>query len=126
EVGPFPLTNYKQARRWADDIKSYTASREMPPWMATGGLPMKGERKLTENEIATLAAWVDASCPEGDPKDAPPPLNFPDGWRHGKPDLIVTPGEDFHLAPTGNDLFRCYVIPTGLTENKWVIGYDVR
>ena len=26
-------------------------------------------------EIATLAAWVDAATPEGDPKDAPPAAN---------------------------------------------------
>jgi hypothetical protein len=26
----------------------------------------------------------------------------------------------------GDDLFRVFVVPTGLTENKWVIGYDVR
>ncbi|MBY0515252.1 MAG: hypothetical protein K2P78_15275, partial [Gemmataceae bacterium] len=126
EVGPFPLTTYKQARRWAEDIAAYTGSRQMPPWMPAGGLAMKGERKLTDKEIATLAAWADAGTPEGDPTDAPPPVEYADGWRHGKPDLILTPAADFHVAPTGNDLFRCFVVPTGLTEDKWVVGYDVK
>lgn len=126
EIGPFPLTNYKQARRWADDIAAYSSSRQMPPWMPAGGQPMNGERKLTDKEIATLTAWADAGAPEGDPKDAPPAIVFPEGWRHGKPDLILSPSDSFHVAATGNDLFRCFVVPTGLTEDKWVIGYDVK
>ena len=32
EVGPFALMTYKQAVTWADDIKSYTHGRRMPPW----------------------------------------------------------------------------------------------
>lgn len=129
EVGPFSLTSYKQARRWSTDIKEYTSSRQMPPWMpGRAGQTMRGERKLTDQEIAVLAKWADAGAPEGDPKDAPPAPVVSDnsGWRFGKPDLILTPSEEFHLGPTGSDTFRCFVIPTGLTENKWVIGYDVK
>ncbi|MDB5308409.1 MAG: thiol-disulfide oxidoreductase, partial [Gemmataceae bacterium] len=126
EVGPFPLTTYKQARRWAADIKTFTASREMPPWMPAAGLRMRGERKLAEGEISTLAKWEEAGCPEGDAGDAPPPVQYPDGWRLGKPDLVLSPSEDFHLGPTGKDVFRCFVMPTGLAEHQWVVGYDVR
>ncbi|MCI0701237.1 MAG: DUF1579 family protein, partial [Planctomycetia bacterium] len=127
ELGPFSLTNYTQAKRWAADIKEYTGNRAMPPWMPTGGVSMKGERKLTASEIATLAAWADGGAPEGDPKDAPKPPDFgDDGWRHGKPDLILSPDEAFSLGGSGNDLFRVFVVPTGLTEDKWVIGYDVK
>ena len=126
EVGPFALTTYSQARRWADDIKEYTHNRQMPPWMPTGGVAMRGERKLMDKEIATLAAWADGGTPEGDPKDAPPAPDFGSGWRHGTPDLILQAGDDFKLGPVGDDLFRVFVVPTGLTENKWVVGYDVK
>jgi thiol-disulfide isomerase/thioredoxin len=126
EVGPFSLTSYNAARRWADDIKEYTASRAMPPWMPAHGVAMRGERKMTAEEIATLAAWADGGAPEGDPKDAPKPPEFGDGWRHGKPDLILGPDEPFQLSGSGNDLFRVFVVPTGLTEDRWVIGYDVK
>jgi peroxiredoxin/mono/diheme cytochrome c family protein len=126
EVGPFALTSYPQAKRWAGDIVEYTASRQMPPWMPARGVAIRGERKLTADEIATLAKWEQAGSPEGDPADAPPAPETADGWRFGKPDLILEPGEDFHLGPTGPDVFRCFVMPTGLTENKWVIGYDVK
>lgn len=126
EIGPFSLTTYAQAKRWAADIKQFTASRSMPPWMPAGGAAMKGERKLTKDEIALLGAWADAGAPEGDPKDTPKPPDFGDGWRFGKPDLIVGADADFTLGATGSDLFRCFVSPTGLTEDKWIVGYDVR
>ena len=126
EVGPFSLTTYKQARQWSADIKQYTASRQMPPWMPAAGIAMKGERKLTDRELATIAAWVDAGSPEGDPKDAPPAADFGDGWKNGKPDLVLTVPDDFHVGATGPDIFRCFVVPTGLTENRWVVGYEVR
>src|SRR5205823_5814022 len=48
------------------------------------------------------------------------------GWRMGTPDLVLTPGEPFHLGASGKDLFRCFVVPTGLKENTWVVGYEVR
>ena len=126
EVGPFALTTFNQARRWADDIKEYTRNRQMPPWMPVGGVALRDERRLSDKEIATLAAWADGGTPEGDPKDAPPAPEFGSGWRHGTPDLILQAGDDFKLGPVGDDLFRVFVVPTGLTENKWVIGYDVR
>lgn len=126
EIGPFSLTTYQQAKKWAADIKEFTTNRTMPPWMPTGGVAMKGERKLTAAEIATLAAWADAGAPEGDPKDAPKAPDFGDGWRHGKPDMILGANGDFNLGPTGDDLFRCFVAPTGLTEDRWIVGYDVK
>lgn len=127
QVGPFSLMTYKQAVNWAEDIKEFTASRQMPPWKPTeAAYAFHNERKLTDAEIGTLAAWVDGGAPEGDPKDAPPPAKFSDEWSLGTPDLVLTPDEDFHLGPSGPDNFRCYVLPTHLTEDKYIIGYEVK
>ena len=65
ETGPFSLMTYAQAVNWAADIKEYTQSRAMPPWKPTDGVPLRGERKLTDEEIATLAAWADGGTPQG-------------------------------------------------------------
>lgn len=127
EVGPFSLMTYKQASNWADDIKEYTQTRKMPPWKpAPGAYEFAGERRLTEKELETLAKWADAGAPAGDPKDAPPPKKFEDGWFFGKPDLVLSPNEDFILGPTGKDHFRVFVLPTGLTEDKYVTAIEVR
>jgi mono/diheme cytochrome c family protein len=126
EVGPFSLMTFQQSKKWADDIKEYTRSRQMPPWLPADGPAFRGERKLSDAEIATLAAWADGGAPQGDVQDAPPLVNFPDGWRNGPPDLVLTVPRDFQLGASGSDLFRVFVIPTGLTENRWVCGYDVK
>lgn len=126
EAGPFSLLTYKQAVVWADDIKTYTRDRSMPPWKARDGKEFVGDRRMSDKEIETLAKWVDAGCPEGDPKDAPPPAKFADGWVLGKPDLILEMPDEFVLGPTGKDVFRVFVLPTGLTEDKYVTAFQVR
>jgi peroxiredoxin/mono/diheme cytochrome c family protein len=127
EVGPFSLTTYKQAVTWAEDIKEYTGNRKMPPWKPTeAAFAFHNDRRLSDADVAILAAWVDGGTPEGDPKDAPPAPKFTDGWMLGKPDLILTTGEEFHLGASGNDAFRCYVLPTNLPEDKYIVGFEVK
>jgi len=98
----------------------------MPPWKATAGVPMQHDRRLPASEIETLAKWVDAGTPAGDPTDAPPAREFAKGWALGEPDLVLTMNEEMHLAANGPDHFRCVVLPTGLTEDRMVVGFEVR
>ncbi len=126
EVGPFSLMTYRQAVNWASDIKDYTQSRQMPPWKIAEGVPFRNERRLSDAELATLAAWADNGTPEGDPKDAPPTRTYVDGWMLGQPDLIVQPPAEYVLGPGGRDVFRCFVMPTHLTEDKYVVAIEVK
>lgn len=126
DVGPFALTDYKQAVNWASDIVHYTQSKEMPPWKPTGGVEFRNARALTIKELDTLAAWEKAGCPEGDLKDAPVPLKLTDGWRFGEPDLVLEVPEDFHIGAAGKDEFRVFVLPAGLKEDKYVVAYEVK
>jgi peroxiredoxin len=126
QVGPFSLMTYAQAVNWADDLKEYTRARKMPPWKPTDGPAFTHDRRLPDKDVTTLAAWVDAGTPEGDPKDAPPPAKFTSDWFLGPPDLVLTVPEEMHVAASGPDLFRCFVLPTGLTEDKYVVAFQVR
>lgn len=127
EVGPFALMNYRQATRWGEDIKEYTQNRKMPPWKPTQEHgSFRDERGLTNKEIETLAKWVDSGMKEGEPKDAPPPRQYPEGWQLGEPDLVLTVPEEMTIGATGKDLFRVFVLPTGLTEDKFVSAIEVR
>jgi peroxiredoxin len=126
EVGPFALTTYRDAVNWASDIKDYTQSRKMPPWKPNEGVKFHNERRLSDKDLSTLAAWVDGGTPAGNPNDAPPPKQFTAGWQLGQPDLILTVGDEMQVGPTGRDLFRCFVLPTNLTEDKFVTAVEVR
>lgn len=126
EVGPFALMTYKQAANWAADIKEYTQSRKMPPWKVTEGEAFHNDRRLSEREIKVLAEWADGGAAQGDPKDAPKAKEFTDGWQLGTPDLVLTVPEDMTIGASGKDVFRCFVLPTGLTEDKHVIAVEVR
>ena len=126
EVGPFSLMTYKQAVNWSDDIKHYTQTGLMPPWKAVAGPAFHNDRRMSQQDIDTLAAWVDGGAPAGDPKDAPPPRRFTEGWQLGTPDLVLTADADFIVGPTGSDQFRCFVLPTHLSEDKYVAAVEVR
>ncbi len=126
EVGPFSLMTYKQAFNWASDVKDYTHDGRMPPWKPRDGVAFHNERKLSKAQIDTLASWVDGGAPEGDAKDAPPAKKFTEGWQLGKPDLVLEVPEEFTIGPAGKDVFRCFVLPTGLKEDKFVTAVEVR
>lgn len=126
EVGPFSLMSYRQAVAWADDIKTFAQKRYMPPWKLTAGLAFHNERKMTQKEIDTLAKWVDGGNAKGDRKDAPPPRQFTEGWQLGEPDLILEPKGSFQVGPSGQDVFRNFVLPTHLTEDKYVTAVEIR
>jgi peroxiredoxin len=126
QAGPFSLTTHQQAVKWSTDIKQYTQSRAMPPWKIVEGVGFNNERRLSHAEIATLAEWVDGGTPAGDPTDAPKRKEFAEDWMLGKPDLIVSPKEDFILGPSGPDLFHCYTLPTSLPADKYVVAIEVK
>ncbi len=69
EIAPIPLTSYKQVRPWAGAIREAVLSRAMPPWYAAAGSAhsFRNDRSLPKAEIETIAQWVEAGAPEGDP-----------------------------------------------------------
>src|SRR5690242_2871433 len=67
-IGPFRLDDYATARAWGNRIVAATAARVMPPYlMETGGEcgSFDEDAALSDEQIATIAAWVDAGSPEG-------------------------------------------------------------
>src|SRR5262249_60835616 len=63
-IAPMSLINYEDARPWARSIKSRVEARQMPPWhvdRTVGIRQFKDDPSLSDREIATIAAWVDAA-----------------------------------------------------------------
>jgi mono/diheme cytochrome c family protein len=127
ESAPFSAMTYKDARPWAKSIREKVLSREMPPWHAD---PHTGEwandRRLTQQQIETIVAWVDQGAKEGVAKDLPPAPRFVDGWTIGKPDLILTMPEEFTLDASGPDEYQYFEIETNFTEDKFVQMAEAR
>ncbi len=128
EAAPFSVLTYNESRPWARSIKARVLARQMPPWKPVAGYggPFLDERRLTEEEIQTIARWVDQGAPEGDPADLPRRPEGPADWRLGPPDLVITMAEPFLLRADGPSVFRNFVIPIPITETKYVAGLEYR
>src|SRR6516165_3353633 len=127
EAAPFSLITYNDVSKRAPIIATVTRSRYMPPWHAAHGYgEFDGERRLTDAQIAAIGEWVKQGMPEGDPAKMPKLPQFADGWHLGKPDLILQMPAGFDLPASGPDVYRNFVIPTGLTEDKWLRAVEFR
>ncbi len=126
EAAPFSLLTFEDARRRAKQIADVTHRRFMPPWQpAEGHGEFVGERRLTDQQIQTLAKWAKAGTLRGEPADLPAAPKFVDGWQLGKPDLILdTPA--YTLSADGGDQFRNFVIPVSATSPQWVESIELR
>ena len=121
EAAPFSLTTYEEVKKRGTLIAAVTKSRYMPPWHAAHGFgEFAGERRLTDEQIALIGEWVKSGMPQGDPAKLPPLPHWVAGWHLGKPDLIVTMPKGFSLPASGPDIYRNFVIPLKLTEDRWV------
>lgn len=126
EIAPMSLLTYKDARPWAKAMKEAVLTGKMPPWFAD---PQYGhfsnERRLSPTEIETLVSWVDNGAPEGDPKDAPAPIQFVSGWEI-KPDLVIKMPKPFNLPATGTINYKYILVKGDIKEDLWVSAAEMR
>ena len=132
---PMSLITYEEVRPWARSIKVRTAIKDrigtMPPWFVeknVGIQHFKDDPSLSDEELATIQAWVDNGAPRGDPADMPPPREFADTgvWTIGEPDLVLR-SRDMTMPAAGADWWgNLGLVPTGLTEDRYVQAVEVR
>ena len=103
----------------------------MPPFFIEkdlGILEFKDDPSLSDEELATIQAWADNGAPRGDPADMPPPRDFaPSGeWTIGEPDLVLQ-SQEMTVPAIGPDRWGDIgLVPTGLTEDRYVKAVEVR
>ncbi len=125
-VGPFPLLTYADVSKHAAQIVAVTGRRYMPPWPPERGIAeFAGDRSLSDAEIRLLADWVAQGKPEGDRGAGPVPPHFDTSWQMGKPDLILQMPKPYRLPAEGSDVFRNFIVPSGLAETKYVRGLEL-
>jgi hypothetical protein len=134
-IAPMSLVTYEEARPWARSIRDRVATRQMPPWhvdKTVGIQHFSNDRSLTDKELETILAWVNTGAPKGDPKDTPPPAQWPDEniWNFasvfgGPPDIILkTPA--YTQKATAQDAWYKPVVDMGVTEPRWVRAIEIR
>jgi tetratricopeptide (TPR) repeat protein len=124
---PFSVLDYDSVRPYARAISSAVQRRAMPPWLPEAGHgEFVGERRLREDQVALIAAWVANGAPEGNPAEAPAPPTFSGGWQLGTPDLVLTLPEPYELPPGGRDVFRNFVIPVPIATTRYVRAVEFR
>ena len=127
ESAPFSVLSYKDVRPWAKSIREKVANREMPPWHAD---PHTGEwandRRLKQQEIDAITAWIDSGAKEGDARDLPATPQFAEGWTIGKPDVVIEMPEEFTLGASGPDEYQYFDAPTNFTEDRYVQMAEAR
>lgn len=125
EVAPFSLASYKDAQKRAKQLALVTENHLMPPWKPVSHGEFQDERHLNETQIAIIKQWALEGAKEGNPADLPPPPKFAPGWALGQPDLIVEPPVSYQVGPEGRDIYRCFVVPTSFTEDRYISAMDV-
>ena len=131
---PMSLETYEVASAYAPLMKYKTGLRDragaMPPWYVEkdiGIQQFKNDMSLTDEEIATIAAWADAGAPQGDPADMPPLRQFDDSdeWTI-RPDLVVRT-QDFFMEAVDADWWGdIEPILIDMEEDRYVAATEVR
>ena len=133
-IGPMSFETYEQVRPWAPLIQMRVANREMPPYAYDHGIgiqDLQGDWRLSQDEIDTVVAWVNAGAQYGNRDIVVQPANLPDpeAWNFegefGAPDAII-PSVAIDIPANGNDLWHKHLVPTGLTEDRCIKAVQVK
>ena len=127
-VAPFPLRTWEQASDLSGMLEYMTGEGLMPPWRPKPRFGrFRDERYLSETQVALFAAWTENDAAKGAPDDRAPEAKLPDpGWRFGRPDLVLRMVEPFEVPASGDDVYRYFVIPSGLARDRTVVAIDFR
>src|SRR5215475_12628400 len=129
QIAPFSMLSYESTRPWARSIKSKVESRQMPPWFADPHVQeFSNNPSLTDRQIATITAWVDAGAPSGDPGDAPPAVAWAENGWTVKPDYIIKGMPYTVPAHTPKEVIEwaTYYVPSGLAKDTWVSSIEIK
>lgn len=118
--GPFDLITYEDVAERAEFIQYVTQIRYMPPWKADPDYrSFHNQRRLSGEEISKIRDWVKAGAPFGESRvEKEALLAVYDSVN--EPDLVLKMSEVFTIPGNNTEQFRVFVIPSGLTEDKWI------
>jgi hypothetical protein len=131
EVGPFELFTYDDVVNHAETIEEVVLDRRMPPWHGILDKKfgkLRNDKRLSDDEVRTIVAWIRAEMPKGDPQQAPRPVKWPspDAWAIGKPDFVYQMAKPFSVPAAGIINYQFFRVPLNLQADRWVQAIQVR
>jgi mono/diheme cytochrome c family protein len=123
-VAHLNLASAEEASARAADISGIVSARAMPPWPAgNGALKFKGDRRLTDAELAAIGAWekegasldVPAATPLTATKSVVTPL---------RRDTVIK-GQPYKGSTELSDEYRCQIYDPKLTKPSFLQGMDL-
>ena len=123
---PFALVDYEEVSNLAEMIREVVHERLMPPWHVVAPVgTFRNDRRLNDDEVQTILAWVDAGRPRGDEADLPEPIVWPDRWEIGKPDVVIECPREFEIPADGIMPYQYAEVPPEVTqkvfaEERWI------
>jgi hypothetical protein len=125
-IAPMAFETYEQTRRYAAAIQTAAQNRSMPPWFAEKGIgQFKNDPSLSDGEIMTIAAWVQANAPAGNPADAPMPRKWTGRWTIPSPDVEIKMAEPVKIPADGEVDYTYEIVPTHFAEGHWVQSSEI-
>jgi hypothetical protein len=126
-MAPMSLLSFADARPWSRAIKRAVQTREMPPWFADPAHGrFRNERRLSDEEIATITAWVEGGSPKGRDSDLPPPPRFTAGWQNGQPDHVIEMPIDFDVPAEGQIELQDFFVAVPFAEDRFIEALEIR
>ncbi len=126
ESGPFPLLAYEDVKKHAHQIVKVTQAHIMPPWLPEPGYGNFAQaRRLTDEQIRTIAQWVEQGSPLGPAADVPPVPEFPNDWKLGPPDLVVEAQAPLDVPAGGPEVYWNFLLKPGVTETRYVRAIEI-
>jgi mono/diheme cytochrome c family protein len=120
-IAPMPFETAQQTRPYAGAIRRAALEKSMPPWFADTNVGrFSNDSSLTSEQIAILAAWVEAQAPIGEERDAPPARTWAESWSIPQPDLVLKMPQAVQLPASGDIEYTYEIVPTHFSKDRWV------
>lgn len=130
-VAPFELTTFADVSNNAEKIQEAVGERRMPPWHGFLNPEfgrLANDKRMSEVEINKLLAWFKSGAVEGDPKDAPAPIKWPDskGWGIGNPDYVYRIDPPFKVPKSGILEYQFFRVKLDFPTDRWFQAIEIK
>lgn len=126
QAGPFNLITFEDVAKHALTMDAVIDSNYMPPWKPVNqNVAFARDRRLTESQKSLIKRWIASGKLKGSGPEPALPIDSAD-WALGPPDMVVKMNGKFNVPAAGPDIYRSFVFPLQLSEDKWIKAIDYR